>query len=156
MGKEGIGIGIGIGIWRLASTSVCWQTHVVYRHEFDGGPPHGQKKASASTLEFGGLHPHLLVGKLMSCIAMSLTGGPNDKVGKKVQFGAFWSSFGPRMDSTCMEQGGWMFLKFKRLGMCCKDEENKVKTKKIRNQLKRRNIIQNLILSYPNLILPYL
>ncbi|RXH92719.1 hypothetical protein DVH24_042493 [Malus domestica] len=30
-------IGIGIGIWRLASTSACWQTHVVYRHEFDGG-----------------------------------------------------------------------------------------------------------------------
>ncbi|RXI01094.1 hypothetical protein DVH24_001328, partial [Malus domestica] len=37
----GIGIGIGIdistGIWSLASASTCWQTHEVYRHEFDGG-----------------------------------------------------------------------------------------------------------------------
>ncbi|CAN6543727.1 unnamed protein product [Malus baccata var. baccata] len=43
--------------------------------------------------------------------------GPNDKVGKKVQFGAIWSSFEARMDSTYMEQGGWTFLKFKRLGI---------------------------------------
>ncbi|RXH92121.1 hypothetical protein DVH24_021144 [Malus domestica] len=43
---ELVGIGISIGIcidigtdieiWSLASASTCWQTHDVYRHEFDG------------------------------------------------------------------------------------------------------------------------
>ena len=37
--------------------------------------------------------------------------GPNGKVGKKVHFGAIWSSFGHGMDSLHMEQGGWMNLK---------------------------------------------
>ena len=40
--------------------------------------------------------------------------GLNDKVGKKVQFGAIWSNFGLGMDCICMEQGGWMNLKIKR------------------------------------------
>ena len=34
-----------------------------------------------------------------------------------------------------------------RLGICFEDEEIKSKSKKIRNQLKTRNIIQNLIRS---------
>ncbi|KAB2622465.1 myelin transcription factor 1-like [Pyrus ussuriensis x Pyrus communis] len=37
-----------------------------------------------------------------------------DNGGKKVQFGAIWSSFGLGMDSTCLEQGGWTKLKFKK------------------------------------------
>ena len=41
-----------------------------------------------------------------------------------MHFGAFWSSFGLGMNSTCMEQGGWM----------------KLKTKEARNVLKRRRI----------------
>ncbi|KAB2595537.1 hypothetical protein D8674_030987 [Pyrus ussuriensis x Pyrus communis] len=40
--------------------------------------------------------------------------GPNGKVGKKVHFGAIWSSFGHGMDNLHMEQGGWTNLKIKR------------------------------------------
>ena len=42
----------------------------------------------------------------------------------------------------------------KRLGTCYKSGEKKFKTKKIRKEQETWNIIQNLILSYPNL--PYL
>ncbi|CAN6711722.1 unnamed protein product [Malus baccata var. baccata] len=38
---------------------------------------------------------------------------PNDKVCKKVQFGAFWSSFEQKMDITCLESNGWTKLKIK-------------------------------------------
>ena len=37
----------------------------------------------------------------------------NDKVCKKVQFGAFWSIFGHWMVSLCLEPSGWMKLKIK-------------------------------------------
>ena len=49
--------------------------------------------------------------------------GSNNKVSNKVLFGAFWSIFGPRLDSASMETWGWTFLKIRRLeiSMCvCK------------------------------------
>ncbi|RXH80834.1 hypothetical protein DVH24_004748 [Malus domestica] len=47
----------------------------------------------------------------------------NIKVGNKVLFGAFWSIFGPRLDSVSMEISEWTSLKIRRLeiSMCaCK------------------------------------
>ena len=41
--------------------------------------------------------------------------GSNNKVSNKVLFGAFWSIFGPRLDSASMETWGWTFLNIWRL-----------------------------------------
>ena len=91
--------------------------------------------------------------------------GPNGKVGKKVHFGAIWSSFGHGIDSLHMEQGGWTNLKSKEARNMLQIWRNKFKTKKIRKEQETWNIIQTtlsyrnliqpyLILSYPNLLLP--
>ena len=81
--------------------------------------------------------------------------GPNGKRGKKVHFGAIWSSFGLGMDSLHMEQGGWTNLKSKEARNMLQIWRKKFKTKKIRKEQETWNIIQTT-LSYPNLIQPYL
>ena len=71
----------------------------------------------------------------------------------------FWA----RMNNLLMEQGGWTNLEFKREArIMLQIWRNKFKTKKIRKEQETwniiPNIIQNLILSYPNyliLSLPY-
>ncbi|RXI01282.1 hypothetical protein DVH24_001516 [Malus domestica] len=75
--------------------------------------------------------------------------------------------FGLGMNSIHMEHYGWTFLKFKEARNVLQIWRNQIMTWRIRNRLKRRNIIltnlilsniiqTNLILSYPILILSYL
>ncbi|RXI06653.1 hypothetical protein DVH24_025789 [Malus domestica] len=47
----------------------------VWKLEFASASALASASAMALTLEFGVLHPHILVGKLMTCTTMSLTGG---------------------------------------------------------------------------------
>ena len=84
--------------------------------------------------------------------------GPRSKVGKKMHFGAFWSKSGLGMDNTSFGQEDGRIRSPNGVGNMFQGWRNKFKSLKIRNQLKRRRIIQNIIqttLSYLILSNPY-